>query len=70
MGLPYALEDVWLHLWPLPTRSQQWEIDDILKISKPIINGGNEQRVFYFTEKNITDFLANPIQLSEGMLFN
>ena len=36
MGPSYALEDVQQHPWPLPNRSQQQEIANILEISKSI----------------------------------
>ena len=41
-----------------------WEIAETLKIHKTIVIGDNEKCVFYFMEKNHTDFLADPISLS------
>ena len=38
-----------------------WERVDTLKTSQSIVIGENEKCVFYFKEKNHTNFLANPI---------
>ena len=38
----------------------------MLKIFKSIVIGENKKCVFYFTEKNATDFLASPILITGG----
>ena len=44
-----------------------WEIADTFKISKSIRLLVTIKNVSYFTEKNHTDFLANPIHLLQSM---
>ena len=60
MGLFYALEDVWKHRWPLPTRSQQQEIADILKISKSMKLLLKMKNVFFILQQKLNELFGLP----------